>query len=687
MPRNRGDFWDEINRFLVDMILTQLTLIDFGSYSGKQTIALSPRKGRNVVLFGGKNGAGKSTLLEAIRLCFYGQSAYPEMGSRQRYEGHLLSKIHSNPTALIQPTFASISIEFQFGEADGLHTFAVTRSWERTPAERLIEKFDVERDGKQLEEVSADHWQEFVRDLLPPGVSQLFFFDGEKIQQLAEDSSDQKTLSEAVKSLLGVDIIERLHADLSIYRSRINGPNTAKNGDEKTRAIVEELSRLDQAIADWLPKRASLSDISSGIRAKIASLEQKLLSEGGSFARSRERLIEQESGFRAQIDQCEGTLRDLASNLLPFTLCPSLISRLKSQIVAEETHSRREAVTQALLETKKELLKKLSTKRIWNKGNYALLRKKVFDVVEETMQRDTPDTIAPIHGLSSEMNRQLINWIEHTHTEVAHLVSSVSRKLEDLYRGLQRTQVDLARVPPEGVIRPLLEELNALHQELGKVNADIVQSQELLGELEKKREELRKSYAKLVQDQDDRNLDKEKLARAIGVQAVLEEYKVKLIEKRVVELQRHLTECYKLLSRKKDVIRRIEIDSNSFAVTLRDRRDKAVPKARLSAGEKQIYAISVLWALAKTSGRPLPMIVDTPLARLDADHRLSLAKHYFPMASHQTLILSTDTEIDQTYFAELRPHISRSYQLDFVPEEGGTFVRNGYFWESPNEAN
>src|SRR5690348_10201548 len=165
------------------MILTQLTLIDFGSYSGKQTIALSPRKGRNVILFGGKNGAGKSTLLEAIRLCFYGQTAYPEMGSRQRYEAHLLSKIHSNPTALIQPTFASIAIDFQFGEADGLHTFTVTRSWERTPAERLIETFDVERDGKQLEEVSADHWQEFIRDLLPPGVSQLFFFDGEKIQQ------------------------------------------------------------------------------------------------------------------------------------------------------------------------------------------------------------------------------------------------------------------------------------------------------------------------------------------------------------------------------------------------------------------------------------------------------------------------------------------------------------------------
>jgi DNA sulfur modification protein DndD len=667
------------------MILTQLTLIDFGTYSGKQTIPLSPKKGRNVVLFGGKNGAGKSTLLEAIRLCFYGQFAYPELGSRQRYEAHLLSKIHSNPTTLIQPTFSSITIEFQFGESDGLHTFSVTRSWERSSAEHLVEKFEVERDGKQLEEVSADHWQEFVRDLLPPGVSQLFFFDGEKIQQLAEDSSDQKTLSEAVKSLLGVDIIERLHADLSIYRSKLSGPVATDRADEKTSAITQELSQIDQTLAEALPEKASLTERGNDLRAKITSLEAKIMSEGGSFARSRERLVQQEAALKAQVDQCEGSLRDLASGLLPFTLCPALMARLKRQIFAEESDARREAVSIALLNTKTELIKKLSSKALWKDGEHTQLRKRVVEVVKSTIATDSRNVIAQIHRLSPEINHQLAGWMESAATDIAQVVSAVSKTLEDLYRELQRTQVDLGRVPPEGIIRPLLESLNTLHQELGQVNSDIARKEETLGELERKREELRRLYAKVVQDQDDKNREKEKLARAIRIQAALEDYKSKLIEKRVTELQRHLTECYNLLSRKKDLIRRIEIDPHSFSVTLRDRRDNAVPKAQLSAGEKQIYAISVLWALAKTSGRPLPMIVDTPLARLDADHRLSLAKHYFPMASHQTLILSTDTEIDQTYFAALRPHISRSYQLDYVPEEGGTFVRNGYFWGSADE--
>lgn len=115
-------------------------------------------------------------------------------------------------------------------------------------------------------------------------------------------------------------------------------------------------------------------------------------------------------------------------------------------------------------------------------------------------------------------------------------------------------------------------------------------------------------------------------------------------------------------------------------MVLRDRTDRPLPKAQLSAGEKQIYAVSVLWALAKTSGRPLPLVIDTPLARLDADHRGLLAKHYFPYASHQTLILSTDTEIDRSYFEELKPHIAHSYLLDYVPQENGTQIREGYFW-------
>ena len=147
-----------------------------------------------------------------------------------------------------------------------------------------------------------------------------------------------------------------------------------------------------------------------------------------------------------------------------------------------------------------------------------------------------------------------------------------------------------------------------------------------------------------------------------------------------------MSECFNTLCRKKDALRRITINPRDFSVTLYDRKNQPLAKSQLSAGEKQIYAISMLWALAQTSGRPLPIIIDTPLARLDSDHRKLLVEHYFPAASHQMLILSTDTEVDHPYFSALQRNVAYAYHLNFDPVTEGTTVQSGYFWKETREA-
>ena len=165
------------------------------------------------------------------------------------------------------------------------------------------------------------------------------------------------------------------------------------------------------------------------------------------------------------------------------------------------------------------------------------------------------------------------------------------------------------------------------------------------------------------------------------VQVVLEKYREKLLHSKATELSEALKNRFGQLWRKGDRAKRIEIDPNTFEVTLYDRHDRAVPKKELSAGEKQMYAISILWALADVSGRPLPIVIDTPLGRLDADHRSHLVERYFPHASHQVIILSTDTEIDQDYFTDLQPAMSHALRLDYQHDEVRTVVEDGYFWK------
>jgi DNA sulfur modification protein DndD len=113
-----------------------------------------------------------------------------------------------------------------------------------------------------------------------------------------------------------------------------------------------------------------------------------------------------------------------------------------------------------------------------------------------------------------------------------------------------------------------------------------------------------------------------------------------------------------------------------------DKARRDVPKNTLSAGEKQIYAVAVLWALARTSGRVLPMIVDTPLARLDSDHRTAIIQRYFTSASHQVIVLSTDTEVDHTLLELLGQSVSHTFQLEYDAALGRTTVGRGYFGQS-----
>ena len=100
----------------------------------------------------------------------------------------------------------------------------------------------------------------------------------------------------------------------------------------------------------------------------------------------------------------------------------------------------------------------------------------------------------------------------------------------------------------------------------------------------------------------------------------------------------------------------------------------------LSAGERQMLALSILWGLALASNRKLPNIIDTPLARLDSAHRKNIINNYLPNASEQMIVLSTDEEIDQVLLEGVKPHLSRCYQLVYSDKTQSTNVTEGYFF-------
>ena len=150
--------------------------------------------------------------------------------------------------------------------------------------------------------------------------------------------------------------------------------------------------------------------------------------------------------------------------------------------------------------------------------------------------------------------------------------------------------------------------------------------------------------------------------------------------KHISQLENLILESFQQLIRKPELIGKVSISTDTFNLTLYSPSGEIVTTERLSAGERQLLAVSVLWGLAKASGRPLPVVIDTPLGRLDGIHRSNLVENYFPFASHQVLLLSTDQEIDKQHQEALKKSIGHEYQIAFNEDLKTSTIQPGYFW-------
>lgn len=162
---------------------------------------------------------------------------------------------------------------------------------------------------------------------------------------------------------------------------------------------------------------------------------------------------------------------------------------------------------------------------------------------------------------------------------------------------------------------------------------------------------------------------------------IIKRYRIRLQQRKTDILADTMTDCYKKLAYKKHLIEKIKMDPVTLDIHYLNGNDEEVEKKKLSAGEKQLMVISLLWALAICSKKKLPVIIDTPLSRLDSIHREALISTYFPNASDQTIILSTDSEIDQKYYKLMKPHIGDEFTLVYDDELMKTTIKKGYLFE------
>ena len=636
---------------------------NFGIYAGTNVMNFTGDK--PVVLIGGMNGRGKTTFLEAVLLALYGSNsfAYSEDKKYSSYGQYLRAFINETDNSLE----AYVELEFAMDKSCE-EVYFIHREWDGK-AQRIHEKLNVRKNGEESKFLT-ENWAMFVENILPSALSNFFFFDGEKIAELAvEDTSEQ--MKESIKAMLGISTLDILQADLA----RLLGKTIKKVGRTED---IEELNKLrtskEETKRQLLDLDNSIEKLQEKRKVLYEKKEKKLYEysvKGGDIAGQRETLLKERSENQAKVLIIEEKLEEAATGELPLALVLSLLKKIQKQSIKEEEDRK----TQLAISKIESLYNIYSKKKVPTKEVQAF--------ISYIKNNEFATEVQVEYNLSDIDIEKLSVLLEQG-------IKTTKNKVRDLRKERQKCQRKVNEIDNYLAVDIDDKSLNKIFKEIREIEKEIINSEVDIEHKSRERSSMNGNYIVLEakfnkiaesvltsmesKDSDERVIKYDKIAATI-----IEEYRKRLQKRKTDVLATIMTKCYKQLANKKNHIHTIIMDSDTLDLHYIDEKNNEIEKKGLSAGEKQLMVISLLWALAICSKKKLPVIIDTPLSRLDSAHRSALIMKYFPNASDQTIILSTDSEIDERYYRMIADSVGDTYTLMFNDSENRTEIQTGYF--------
>ena len=653
------------------MIFQELVLENFGPYKGRQVFNLCPgEEQQTIILFGGMNGGGKTTLMDAIRLALYGHRAPCSTRGNLSYAEFLRQCIHR------QAQDATVELIFQqtLNNEPQPTEFRICRTWTEQVSHR--DTLSILTNGEIAPDL-AQKWDERIEDLLPLGISRLFLFDGEQVGELADQDTLPQPVTSAMRSLLGLELPDRLSADLDVLTSRKRKALATAQEQTQIEDIEQRLDVQEQERLSIRKKIAAIQPKLEKAEEKLRQSEERFLSEGGKIAAEQTQQERQLQEARDNANAHRAALREIASGVLPLALIQPLLQQAEAQ-AQQEVRQQQWLVAKELLEERSQKLLQfvksldLETKKV--KQIQSFLAKQDKAIAQGTVENWLDVDVDTLH--------QLTNTLQYALPHQLQIAAEQLQQLQTCQEEIETIERYLATAASPEIYAKLVQQVRQAQTDVVNLKADREHSQRLLEQAEqtiaRTTQELM-DYGKLAIDLKN---DEHTLVAIAKVQDTLKVFQQKLKLRKLNQLETLVTECFLYLLHKSNLVHRVQIDTETFSLSLFNYEGQPVPKHRLSAGEKQLLAISLLWGLARASGRQLPVAIDTPLGRLDSSHRNNLVDRYFPQASHQVLLLSTDTEIGKTEVKRLRENgaIAREYLLKYDRAKHQTQVKSGYFW-------
>lgn len=622
------------------MLFKSIQLHNFGRYRGTSVIDTDVTTQRNVVLINGGNDRGKTTLLTAIKFVLFGERQGIRSNSLINYQ----QADHGDGNMYVEIIFEHNEHEYRLRRSV---EFRRTNIGDEIPivGDPHLEIF---KDGHDV-----GLRQEWLDHLLPMDVSQFFIFDGEQIQSYINKAAT--SLKEPIEIVLGIKELLNAQEDVreiisELDDERLDAKAVQSNNQTKLAKIKKDLSI----------QNTKLNSLNSAIK-QAKHIEKKFTAElngHDELKKLNERMKSIEDEIRnleADEKNCIKNIAEQRGNLGLFLLKPLLQLVSKAKISTEEwemvaAHNileKQRCVCGRPLDT--EIIEVISAKTSEKTHAQYKMHKAISKITTE-------------HDIDSRMAEFIseLQKLSENHNE--------TNKMRDKMLDTQR-EIDAA-IDNEFNFDYAVTKLREAQGDAKKWEEDKRNCIHRIDKIKKRKENL---DGEIILDTYGTRLAsiERRLVIARKLEKAIEMVTSDFYKKRKPALEKMISDVFIRLTNNPQLYYKIEIkDDFSVRIIKNDGRAFLTTRYSPSAGASQIVATAIISGLSNFATRDAPIVIDTPLGRLDPIHKENVIRHYSQMG-RQIIVLYQPSEMVDQDIQVINNNIASEWVIESVPDQPG----------------
>lgn len=658
------------------MQLDTLELQNFRQFYGEQTIEFSQHSENNVTVIHGSNGSGKTTILNAFMWLFYDEVKLPRPD--QIPSERALAETERGNTV-------DVSVRLEFDHEGRSYTAVRSAKFERTSSQNLSnESQEMDLHLEYINEAGNRKVLggpgDSLRQIMPERLREIFFFDGETIDELSEIGGQDK-IQTAIQNIMGLTILERAERHLDTVRRRFE-KEVSKYGSDELSDLYDRRSQLEAELETTEKQLTETRDSKHQTEEELDDVKQRLrdLDQSRDLQKERDEIEDNVEGLENDIEEIEDDIADRISDsgYLPFAT-PAVE---KTAHMLKEKREQGEIPTEIktqfvddLLDLRECICGRELTPGTTPHDNVRQWRAKAGSSELEEVAMNIAGRLTEIGEGEEKLYDDIENLLERRSDkedekqQKLERISEISSRLEDV------DTEDISRL--ETRRQELQEQVSDYDQQIGSIQTQIE-------DLEAKIDELGEEIAKAEEENEkaDRARRRAQMAEYLG------ERVVELIGRYKDEVRKSVND--RVNDTFKDIIAKdyyAEIGEDySLNILKNVGSQKSVPVAK-STGERQVASLSFIASLVSLArdqyesdrdkmfftGGIYPMIMDSPFGYLDPEYQQRISA-VLPEMAPQVVVLVTQSQWSTEVAGEMEAVAGEEYHLRYhdPAEEPGT---------------